>query len=652
MAYTEVFNSKLDWMAAFQRQGSFPLDRSSIFKSYASAYVYASQGTLTFADLDSKDEFKNVTDAEYWKAYTDAQVTALGTCAYVGQVITVYGPGPKVAVLDSEGVETSTTFPDEVTAYVITGVGATPALMKLAQTTTSGDFASDINNLQTQITALSGRLTTLERDVAKLPTQDTNTTYSIATSTFQPTMEDLAFAGGKINLIGSDNTNVTAQVSGWQNLVTQVENVTAVASGKSTAYVYQNPQIIEFQLDAADPNKFKVGDIIYFKDLYIPDYWVTEVLTEVDPETNYYYKFSDLEVTKIDLTKYLEISVAANLYATKEDVREKASIKDVEEVTDGLTQHISSADKKFGNVKTNSEGKYIDLQSQIGDIKTYANGTAISLQSQILSLEKNATNNLNLAISGLKTELSTDRFGSEANKSDKYISSIQQINGKIVAEWENVKDYTSDIETAAAGALDDAKAYTNNKIGELDGSDDTTVTQYIADRIGDIEETTVAESIKKVADKLGTGEAGDEGIITRVATLENTVTSTTNTNSHATRISALETAIGTNSTTGSTISSRLKTVEGTVKTQGETILDHSTRIGNLEESVQTLTETTIPNLQNNVNSRVKEIQINSIKQTMTADGVVNITEITTDVLKQGNNILLLDCLNAALTSTN
>ena len=36
--------SKLDWAFPFQRTGAFPLDRSSLFSSYADAVLYASGG--------------------------------------------------------------------------------------------------------------------------------------------------------------------------------------------------------------------------------------------------------------------------------------------------------------------------------------------------------------------------------------------------------------------------------------------------------------------------------------------------------------------------------------------------------------------------------------------------------------------------------
>lgn len=95
--------SKLDWAMPFQRTGAFPLDRSVLFSSYADAEKYATG--------DGSDE------------------RALGGTSYVGQII---------SVLED----------DVVNAYIITNARG---LMKLASTTTTGDLATDVSTLQTQI---------------------------------------------------------------------------------------------------------------------------------------------------------------------------------------------------------------------------------------------------------------------------------------------------------------------------------------------------------------------------------------------------------------------------------------------------------------------------------------------------------------------
>ena len=64
-SYVENFAAKMDWGKPFQRTGKLPLDRSSIFDSYADAVLYASG----VPDSDSRK---------------------LAASSYVGQIITVY----------------------------------------------------------------------------------------------------------------------------------------------------------------------------------------------------------------------------------------------------------------------------------------------------------------------------------------------------------------------------------------------------------------------------------------------------------------------------------------------------------------------------------------------------------------------------------
>ena len=68
--YIENFSSKLDWAMPFQRTGNFPLDRSSMFDSYADAVKYAAA---------AKDENGNPADSR-----------GLAGTSYVGQLIVVF----------------------------------------------------------------------------------------------------------------------------------------------------------------------------------------------------------------------------------------------------------------------------------------------------------------------------------------------------------------------------------------------------------------------------------------------------------------------------------------------------------------------------------------------------------------------------------
>lgn len=132
--YVESFGSKLDWAMPFQRTGKFPLDRTNIFSSYEDILAYAKQ--------DGSDSRQ------------------LGGTSYVGQIVVNYGPGPEL--------EEGTPGADEVAAYVITAVGSSPAVQKLAQSTASGDFSKDIAALQSALSALSGRVDTAENSITDL----------------------------------------------------------------------------------------------------------------------------------------------------------------------------------------------------------------------------------------------------------------------------------------------------------------------------------------------------------------------------------------------------------------------------------------------------------------------------------------------------
>jgi len=118
MAYIDNF-SKLDWALEFNRTGKFPLDRSSMFGSYADALAYAKQ--------DGSDSRK------------------IGGTSYVGQIVSVFGPGADGAT-------------DEIAAYIITAVGAGASLMKFAQSSASGDVEEEIQALGARITTIEDKL--------------------------------------------------------------------------------------------------------------------------------------------------------------------------------------------------------------------------------------------------------------------------------------------------------------------------------------------------------------------------------------------------------------------------------------------------------------------------------------------------------------
>ena len=517
-SYAEVFSSKLDWAMPFQRTGKFPLDRSSIFSSYADALAYAKQ--------DETDSRK------------------LGGTSYVGQIVAVYGN-------DQAGTGT------EVTAYIITAVGASAALMKLAQTTATGDFGVDIQNLQTSLSALETRVKTLEDKPAVV---DTNTTYEFATGdttdgSIRYTAKDL---GG--NVLGTGEI----QVKGWNTLV-------SLATGRSKAYVYANKDSSNYIADLATKDLFKVGDLIYFTDINIADEWVTG--TSQDITDGSYYTFAQLETEHPDLTGY----------ATKTDV-----------------------DATYAK-KTDLQGAQTTLQNNINTLSQTVAGKAeqsavTTLQGEVDALEE-ALGKIDVSsqITAKINELDVIKVGGAEGS---YISSIEQVDGKIVATASTLPN-NYDEKGAAAQALTDAKQYTDDQIGEIG---ETTVKDYIDGAVGVSE-----EAIKQTTDSLGTRITTAEGKITSLES-DNTTNKSTIT-SHGTRISALETSTSTLNAT----------VEGL-----------KTKLDSIEQNADA-------NIIEVVKVGGKALTVNA------EDKSVNIESISTDLLVNGEKTLVLDCGNASQT---
>ncbi len=124
MAYIDNFQ-KMDFAMELNRTSDFPLDRSAMFGSYADALAYAKH--------DGSDERQ------------------IGTVSYVGQIISVFGPG-----VDGET--------NEIAAYIITAVGSGASLMKFAQSSASGDVEEEIQKLAARITEVESKLKAASAD--------------------------------------------------------------------------------------------------------------------------------------------------------------------------------------------------------------------------------------------------------------------------------------------------------------------------------------------------------------------------------------------------------------------------------------------------------------------------------------------------------
>jgi hypothetical protein len=106
------------------------------------------------------------------------------------------------------------------------------------------------------------------------------------------------------------------------NKITSVEEkadtATTIAKGRNQSLIFSTTAEMQEWLSNADNKGLRnKGDNIYIEELEVPDWWITEVLEEVDTETGYYYKIAQLETQKVDLTNYLSTD---DILDTKEEI--------------------------------------------------------------------------------------------------------------------------------------------------------------------------------------------------------------------------------------------------------------------------------------------------------------------------------------------
>lgn len=213
--YIENFNGKLDWAMPFQRTGKFPLDRSSIFSSYADAVLYAAGG---------------------------ADARGLGGTSYVGQLIVVFEN-------------------DVVTAYKINADRTIEAL------TSSSGVDAEILDLQTQLNTEIAARKAVEGQTGSTYTKNTSATHiSGATSMNDADVKlnnaitaETKARQDAINAldktIENDNGNFSIVITQTDGLLNSLEISDVVLSDNYTSVEY--PEVESVTFTAA-----KIGDTL------------------------------------------------------------------------------------------------------------------------------------------------------------------------------------------------------------------------------------------------------------------------------------------------------------------------------------------------------------------------------------------------------
>lgn len=92
-----------------------------------------------------------------------------------------------------------------------------------------------------------------------------------------------------------------------------------IAEGRARSFVFDTYQDMFNALEEDDGTTYKLGDNLFIKALNVPDYWISEVLTDNSGEMGH-YNVSMLETQKVDLTGYTPINDHNTLWDNVSDL--------------------------------------------------------------------------------------------------------------------------------------------------------------------------------------------------------------------------------------------------------------------------------------------------------------------------------------------
>lgn len=342
-SYVETFKSKLDWAMPFQRTGDFPIDRTDLFSSYDDIIAYAKK--------DGSDTRK------------------LGGTAFVGQLVINYGPGPSTPPVEGEGDPTP--GKDEVAAYVITAVGASPSVMKLAQSSSTGDYATDIANLQAAVSAIQEDIVEINGKLVVA----TTTTDGLMAAADKVKLNGIA-AGAQANVIeavqlnGSDLEIVAKKVNidlsnyaTKQDLTAIPKFAIAVVEELPTQDISETTVYLKLQEGAAAAGQDKYDEFIYVNDAW-------ECLGNLDVDLSQYSTTAQMNeaiaAAVAGLASQTWVTEQLGKYTTTENLTALLAAKADKTTVSALDTKVTGIDGRVTAV----EGKADTNASDIAAIKT------------------------------------------------------------------------------------------------------------------------------------------------------------------------------------------------------------------------------------------------------------------------------------------
>ena len=292
----------------------------------------------------------------------------------------------------------------------------------LASLSTDQDDKVTIDQLNEVITYVDQLNTQVAKHNEILNTfEDTDTRIVISEGVGEGTIHVDYWSKNDVITPGGD-----IKIPGWDNLVN-------IALGRTKSHVYVDLNDERFLTDVATPNKFHIGDIVYFEDTNTPDRWVTQVLDY--PLNGSLYVFSLLKVEAPVLTDYIKTTEADAKFVTK-DTLNNLNV----DIVGGENEYIESVKQQGGKVVVVSR-KLPDIDNKIHisannvrtEIKQYVDDaigeTDLDDNGQRMSVVKHVSSN----VQRVSTEVSSVR------------TTVQQHTQSITSLSQTTQELTSQI---------------------------------------------------------------------------------------------------------------------------------------------------------------------------------------------------------------
>lgn len=221
------------------------------------------------------------------------------------------------------------------------------------------------------------------------------------------------------NAIGEFKSSETVILNRLDEANDNAETALSIAKGRNQAHVFNTTSDLHAWLSNKDnAGLYQVGDNLYIVEIDVPDWWVSEVLTEVDAETGFYYKIAQLETQKVDLTNIEnDINSLKECYpidaGTIENLTYRKWSNGVIELWGRLTATYYNANMLATSISlTGNELKNITKVNLSGcnkEIYNYTYNYLINTDADVLILQ--CTDNTNSFSSSTTAEISVDIKG-------------------------------------------------------------------------------------------------------------------------------------------------------------------------------------------------------------------------------------------------